>query len=139
PTLISHLRQPRCILSGVCQLLLIFAELAVLTVRDQRVRDAAESLLNGLPVYQQHLLLLCFAILHAGLDPSAGEYGLHERATECPESRRSSEQAGKCRAGVSGVRGQRNVWVIGGLGDADVCVGRDKLLLRLANIGSPLQ
>src|SRR5258708_8340168 len=93
---IAHLRKLRRVLGRERQLLLVFPELPVFVVLNQRVRDPATSLLHRLLISQQCLLLPRFSEPDVGTNPSPGENGLHQRSSETPQPSRPGEQTRKC-------------------------------------------
>src|SRR5207245_3774802 len=73
---VALLRQREGIPRRVGKELLLLAELAVLAVRNERVGDLAERLLDGLLVHDERLLLLRLGELDPGGKPATGEYRL---------------------------------------------------------------
>src|ERR1700737_733234 len=63
---IAHLRKFCRVLSRERQLQLVFPELPVLVIPNERIRDSAKSLLDRLPISQHHFLLPRLTELDAG-------------------------------------------------------------------------
>ena len=87
-TAIANICQSSCILRGRVEQLLLLPEFLILTVSNQRVRDFAESLLDGLLVSENCFLLLCLSQSYVGADSSSGENGLKQLAAERSISQR---------------------------------------------------
>ena len=83
-------------------MLLLDSELAVLAIRDQRVRNVAKRTLNCLLICEHHLLALRFRKPDSGLQPPSLKDGLRKGSRKVPEPCRSSEEVGQRRAFISG-------------------------------------
>jgi hypothetical protein len=127
------------VLSRFQQILLLNSELAISAIGNQRIRNITKRALNRLLVRQQHLLVLCLGQSKVGLEPPSFEDRLCERASQVPGARRTGKEVGKGRTLVTGSSGERNLRKESCLRDTDLLIRSNQILLRLPNIGPPLE
>src|SRR5262249_7287987 len=134
-----HVRQARGILRGARDLLLLHAELLALLIRNERIGDVAEGLLDGLLIEKRSFLLPRLGETDAAADAAAFKHRLCDAPAEIPQSRRTAEKTGQSRALITARTRQRDTGEIIRLRDADLRVQRDQLLLGLSDIGPALE
>src|SRR5437868_12801774 len=95
------MRETSRILRRIHEELLLLAKFLRLAIRNQRVGDIAERVLNGLLIEKQALLLPGFGEVEIRPQLHTSEDWLCQSCTKTPDSRRPSEQVRQRRALVS--------------------------------------
>ena len=99
----------------------------------------AKRLLHGALIDERHLLGAGFGKPDTVSNPPSFEDRLQRAGADAPQTRRTCEQPGESRTLRSADGGQRNLREIVCLGDADLCVRRHQLLLRLQDVRSAFE
>ena len=131
---VAHVRQPGRVFGGICQLLLLDPDLLAFPIADERIGHFAKRLLHRALIDERRLLRAGFGKPDAVSNSAAFEDRLQRAGAEGPQPCGTCEQPGERGALISADGGQRDLREIVCLGDADLCVRRDQLLLRLEDV-----
>ena len=128
------------ILAQAVHLALLGGQLPVgLLAGHKRVVDLAEAVLHRPLVGGEHLRLHGLGLAHVARDPAGGEDGQAHRHGVLPDLRRPGEQVIEVTAGRTEGPGQTDARKISRPSGADAGIGRDQVLLGLADVGPSLE
>src|SRR5580704_1987347 len=136
-SLVPHIGQLFPLLKHRDERLLLFSGFPQSLVGDQGVGNFSERSLNGLLVLHHCTISLGFRQLHCRREPACCKDGLAQLGNEAPGAVRSAEKAGQLGALAADKPAQTQLREVSGLGDSDVGVGGNQVLLGGADIGPP--